>query len=111
MTRNATLEAPTMTEHLRAKGASDRDAQERGASYQQCTGSKQIRHVGCGGQVCPSGRCFVKVGIGVGYAPGSERLQAEYAEFEAYMGFCRKCKAHGDFVRVDRKSHVVTQFV
>ena len=73
----------------------------------ECKGAKDVRHVGCGGQIAVSGWATQKLPLGFGFR-GSDFV-VDYVTYHYFSGFCMKCHAEGDFLRIDKKPKVGTK--
>lgn len=68
----------------------------------KCKGHPAVRHVDCGGQIAIGGEGYRQLPIGFG---GSEsgKFVIDVIRYPTYSGFCLKCKAEGDFIRIDKE--------
>lgn len=77
----------------------------------QCKGHPDVRHVGCGGQLAISGEGYRQLPTGFGFGEAGTKDQGKFVidvvRYPTYGGFCLKCRAEGDFVRIDKKGKKV----
>ena len=81
------------------------------AELQYCKGHPDVRHVdidggGCHGQLAITGDGYYQMPAGVGFpASGRDvgRFVIDTVRYPTYHGFCLKCGAKGQFIRLDAK--------
>ena len=75
----------------------------------KCSGFPDVRHVECGGELAITGTATLRMPVGFGFDADDAKggFVVDSLEYKAYTGFCMKCHAEGDFVRVDQKARLV----
>ena len=69
-----------------------------GANLGECTRGPDVRHIGCGGQIAPTGQLFDVVDFGMGFHGKKFKVNRKFSRKPTgYSGFCMKCGKEGAF--------------
>ena len=69
-------------------------------------GTKDIRHVECGGEICVGASGTRRLPSGLGFR--GDKFVVDYVEHKFYNGFCLECGKEGDFIK-SGKGKVITR--
>ena len=72
----------------------------------RCTGRRDIRHEGCGGQIMTDGTFERLLPVGFGFR-GNEFVVDKVSQ-TGYLGFCLKCHKEGAFISANVKPKLIT---
>lgn len=70
-----------------------------------CSGTQDVRHSQCGGELAITGTGTLRLPVGLGFALRGSKFGfgIDTLTYKVYSGFCLKCNKSGAFIRDDAK--------